>query len=141
MKYLLDTTVIIDLFRGNRNIADKLVQVGVDECCISDITVYELYAGAYRKKRKSGSKTQEEIDKEIKKLDGIIQKIPVLTITDSAKTAGRQKAYLTDNGDIIEDCDVLIGAAAIWNDLILVTSNEKHHGRLFGIQLENWRNA
>ena len=141
MKYLLDTTVIIDLFRGNRNIADKLVQVGVDECCISDITVYELYAGAYRKKRKSGSKTQEEIDKEIKKLDGIIQKIPVLTITDSAKTAGRQKAFLTDNGDIIEDCDVLIGAAAIWNDLILVTSNEKHHGRLFGIQLENWRNA
>ena len=39
---------------------------------------------------------------------------------------------------MIEDADILIGSTAIVNDLIMVTENEKHIGRLQGITIDNW---
>ena len=142
MKYLLDTSVMVDMMRhGNKAVIRKIHSVGIDNCCITDITAYELYDGAYRKNVGGRKRTKEEIDIAVKRVDDILCSIAVMSTTDAMKTAGKQKAYLMDNGETISDTDIIIGAAAIWNDLILVTSNEKHHGRLFGIQLENWRNA
>jgi tRNA(fMet)-specific endonuclease VapC len=41
-------------------------------------------------------------------------------------------------GQIIDDFDLLIGVSSIANDLILVTNNESHLGRISKIKLENW---
>jgi len=42
MKYLLDTNICIHLFRGNYNLADKIEQIGIENCAISEITLAEL---------------------------------------------------------------------------------------------------
>ena len=41
-------------------------------------------------------------------------------------------------GTPIDDFDLLIGAAAIQQDLILVTDNVKHFKNIRGLVIENW---
>lgn len=49
-----------------------------------------------------------------------------------------QKAFLRQRGQLIEDADIIIGSTAIVNNMIMVTENVKHIGRLNGIVVENW---
>jgi len=50
----------------------------------------------------------------------------------------KEKARLKKAGNIVDDLDLLIGATAIENNMILVTNNEKHFTRLQNIKVENW---
>lgn len=45
-KYLLDTNICIFLLRGKYDVDKKIDQVGLENCCISEITVAELKYGA-----------------------------------------------------------------------------------------------
>lgn len=45
---------------------------------------------------------------------------------------------LVQQGKIIEDNDIFIGATALEHDAILVTNNEKHLGRIKDLKLEVW---
>ena len=47
-------------------------------------------------------------------------------------------ADLYKNGQIIGDADILIAAAAIENNLAIVTNNENHFNRIAGLQIINW---
>ena len=49
--YLLDTSTCVAIFRGNRDVANKMEEVGKDKCFISQIVVAELLFGAYRSNR------------------------------------------------------------------------------------------
>lgn len=52
---------------------------------------------------------------------------------------GDQKAFLRKKGQLIEDADIIIGTTAIVNNnMVMVTENVKHIGRLNGIVVENW---
>ena len=46
MKYLLDTNICIHFFRGKFNLIEKLDEIGLDNCAISEITLAELVFGA-----------------------------------------------------------------------------------------------
>lgn len=132
MKYLLDTSVIIDLTRKkNRNVYKHLSAVGIDECCIAAETVFELYAGACCHKA--------DTEAELAKLDSILMNIAVASTTDAMREAGKQKALLEGQGKIIDDIDIIIASTAKVNGLVLVTGNEKHQGRIPEFQIENWR--
>jgi tRNA(fMet)-specific endonuclease VapC len=39
---------------------------------------------------------------------------------------------------LIDDFDILIGSTAIANDMIMVTNNVSHLGRLDNITIEDW---
>ena len=39
---------------------------------------------------------------------------------------------------LVEDADIIIGTTAIINNMVMVTENVKHIGRLNGIVVENW---
>jgi predicted nucleic acid-binding protein len=52
---------------------------------------------------------------------------------------GEQKAMLVSSGKSIGDFDTLIAVTALSKDMILVTGNEKHHSRVAGLTIENWR--
>lgn len=41
-------------------------------------------------------------------------------------------------GKRIDDFDILIGATAIQNKMIVVSDNIKHIGRLPNVKIENW---
>lgn len=41
-KYLLDTNICVFLFRDKYDVAQKLDEIGIDNCYISSVTVAEL---------------------------------------------------------------------------------------------------
>jgi|GEM_PF-1611027 tRNA(fMet)-specific endonuclease VapC len=45
MKYLLDTNICINLFRGKFNLIDKFQDIPIKSCAISEITLAELILG------------------------------------------------------------------------------------------------
>ena len=49
-----------------------------------------------------------------------------------------EKARLRKAGTPVDDFDLLIGATAVANKMILVTNNFKHFDRIDGIDLINW---
>jgi len=98
MKYLLDTNVIISLNRqGKISIINKLREVGIDECCITDITLYELYWGA---------RLCKDSKQEISKVDIIARDIEIISTKGFVREASRQKLILKEKGQLIEDFDI-----------------------------------
>ncbi|MGC9523429.1 MAG: PIN domain-containing protein [Anaerolineae bacterium] len=56
----------------------------------------------------------------------------------SALNFGDLKAHLRRIGMLMEDLDLLIAATALAHNLILVTNNTQHFGRVPELSLENW---
>jgi tRNA(fMet)-specific endonuclease VapC len=51
MKYLLDTNICVCWLKGNEQIEQKILSVGMDNVALSFINVSELYYGAYKSQR------------------------------------------------------------------------------------------
>ena len=45
-KYILDSNICIHLLRNRQEVVDAIAKVGWDMCCISELTVVELFYGA-----------------------------------------------------------------------------------------------
>lgn len=60
MKYLLDTNVLISLFKNKYGIRDAILTIGRRECVISTLTIGELLVGAYKGK---DSRQKNEVEK------------------------------------------------------------------------------
>ena len=129
MKYLLDSNICIHFLRGKYNIIEKLNEVGIDNCAISEITLAELVFGA--EKSDNPKKNHKLIEK-------FIGQLSILPIFDAIQTYGKEKARLQSEGKMISDFDLLIGCTAIENDLIMVTENIKEFDRIKGIRIDNW---
>ncbi len=127
--YLLDTSICVFLLRGKFNIADRLREIGKEQCFISSVTVAELLYGAYK------SDFPESNIQEVKEFCSAINIVP---FEDSIEMFAQEKNILRKEGTIIEDFDLLIACAAKAYNLILVTDNIKHLGRVNGISIENW---
>ena len=129
MKYLLDSNICIHFLRGKYNIIEKLNEVGIDNCAISEIALAELVFGA--EKSDNPKKNHKLIEK-------FIGQLSILPIFDAIRTYGKEKARLQSEGKMISDFDLLIGCTSIENDLIMVTENIKEFDRIKGIRIENW---
>lgn len=106
-------------------------EVGIDNCFISEITLAELKFGA------ANSNRPEKHDLEIKEL---LKKVSVIPIISSLDIFALEKTRLRKAGTPVDDFDLLIGASAIVNNMVLVTNNLKHFERLENIQIEDWAN-
>lgn len=131
MKYLLDTNICIHFFRGKFNIHDKLTEIGVENCAISEITLAELVFGA----EKSNNPKKNH-----KLIDNFISLITIIPIYDAIYKYGKEKVRLQKIGKMISDFDLLIGCTALENWMIMVTENIKEFERIEKIKIENWIN-
>lgn len=130
MKYLLDTNICIYLLNGNEILKEKVREIGVFSLSISNVTLAELYFGAYNSKK---------VDANLKRIDLFKKNLIVYSDSDkSAETFGRFKSKLRSEGRIIEDFDILIASIASVNKCILVTNNPNHFQRIEGLKIENW---
>lgn len=50
----------------------------------------------------------------------------------------KEKAKLRKQGLLIDDFDILIGSTAVANEMIMVTNNVAHLGRIDNIVIEDW---
>ncbi|WP_256010326.1 type II toxin-antitoxin system VapC family toxin [Desertivirga xinjiangensis] len=128
-QYLLDTNICIYLFKGQFGLADRIEAVGINKCFLSEITIAELKYGA------ANSNTPE---KNMLKIFELQQRFTVVPIFNSLDVYASEKARLRKTGNILDDFDLLIGATAISNNLVLVTRNVSDFERLNDIQIENW---
>lgn len=128
-QYLIDTDICISFLKGKYGIKDKVKEVGIENCYISEITIAELTFGAYK------STNFEKHILEVKKMEFLFEIIPIY---GSINKYGEEKARLQRSGNLIPDFDLLIGTTAVSNHLIMVTNNEKHLSRISGIVIENW---
>ncbi|KAF0235823.1 MAG: putative nucleic acid-binding protein contains PIN [Prolixibacteraceae bacterium] len=129
MSFLIDTNICIYFLKGMFELVEKFDEIGIDNLYISEITVAELKFGA--------AKSDHPIKNKIV-IEELISKFNQIPIYKSLDIFAEEKARLQKKGNIVDDFDLLIGATAVVNNMILVTNNEKHFKRLKGIQLENW---
>ena len=128
--YLLDTNVLIDVLRDRpKGARDRFKELGIDNCVVSDITVYELYAGA-------AASANPDRNKDF--LESMFDKLAVIPASDGYWTAAREKVRLIKAGTPIEEKDLLIGCTALEYGLCLVTGNVKHMERIQGLRVQKW---
>ncbi len=127
--YLLDTNIVIFLFKGKFGVAEKIRSVGLEQCFISEITVAELKYGAEK------SNNPEFHRRAVAEFINDIQIIPIF---DALDFFAKEKTRLEASGNRIDDFDLLIGATAVVNDFVLVTNNVAHLSRVQGIVIEDW---
>ena len=131
MDYLLDTDTCIDLLRGLSSVVSKLEALSPEDCGISAITTFELFAGAAKARQPS-----IEIDK-IERLVSVLEEIGF--DQEAARQAGTLRHRLDKAGTPLGPYDLLIAAHALALDLTLVTANTGEFGRVADLRIESWR--
>jgi tRNA(fMet)-specific endonuclease VapC len=130
MQYLLDTSVCIFFLRGKLNFDLIIRQKGLENCYISEITVFELKYGA--ENSDIPKKSHEAVDRFVKGLT-------IIPIFGIVKEYAQTKVLLTRNGTPMHDeFDLIIGVTALANKLTLVTDNVKDFRFFEGLRIENW---
>lgn len=130
-QYLLDTNICIFFLRGKYEVADQLMEIGIGNCHISEITVGELLYGA-------ACSIQKE--KHLSQINDLIGLFSVEPIYPVLPVYAEIKAELRRQGSMIDDFDLLIGATAICKNMTLVTENVRHLSHIPNINIENWIN-
>lgn len=125
--YLLDTCICIALLKKNQSVIQRIREVGTHNCKISDITLAELYFGAF----KSG---KEKHFNDVSEISKLFEKFPI----QYTRKYGEIRWELEKQGLSIGDMDMFIAATALEEDLILVTGNVKHFERVSELKIENW---
>lgn len=127
--YLLDTSICVALFRGNRAVSSKLNAIGKDCCFVNDVVVAELIVGAYKSNRTS------EI---LNQVNEFVSEIHVIPFADTMHIFAKERVRLWNAGQKIEDFDLLIGCAAKAKGLTMVTHNVSHFEHIEGLEIEDW---
>ena len=129
MIYMLDTDTVSLIVRNNSAVIKNLLKHEGDEICISAITYAELYYGLEKK----GS---ERLFSEV---HAIIGKLTIVNFDDSqSELYGKIRLELEKSGTPLGDMDILIAAAALSRDAVLVSHNKRHFSKIKGIKAEDW---
>lgn len=125
--FLLDTSVVIELFRRDTAIEKRINQA--DEIYVSSITLGELYFGA----RKS-----EQVAQGVIYVDQFAARTLLLDCDlGTAREFGIIKNQLRAKGRPIPDNDIWIAATALQHDLVLAT-RDSHFKEVDGLNYEAW---
>ncbi len=128
---LIDTDILSYYFKGNIIVIKHFESYlnFFDSIEISIITYYEIVSGLLAKKA----------FRQLQDFEKFVNENSVIPLTEkSAKISAELYADLRQAGNIVDDIDLLIAGVAIENDLMLVTNNEKHFGRIPNLKIENW---
>lgn len=131
-KYLLDTNICVHFKHWKYNLLDRIREVGLENCCISEITYAELLCGEkLALVHKQNYKPQP--------LETFLANIDILPISDVIELFADEKVRLRLAGmPIGDDFDLLIGCTAVYYDMTLVSENIKHFKNIEDIKIENW---
>ena len=129
MIYILDTDIVRLIVRKNASVIKNLIMHENDEICISAISYAEICFGLEKK----GS------EKLYSELNQILGKLLIIDFNDTqAEFYGKIRVELEKSGICLDNMDILIAAAAVTNNAILVTHNTKHFSKIKTIKIEDW---
>ena len=128
MMYLLDTNAIIAMFRDLHGMREAILKVGFDKCVVSEITLADLFVGAYKK-------GYDAHIHEIRFLQELFASVP---ISNAIEKYAQIRAQLEADGIRLDNFDLLIAATALSEGLTLVTHNTKHFERIPRLNVRDW---
>ena len=134
MRYLCDTTFLIDLVSGDEGAAAKAREL--DEVAslvaISVITVHEYLRGIYYLYW-----DREELRDKLREAREDLRRFEIIPFDEEiAEVAAEIDAKLVRSGTPIGYPDVVIAATALSRDLTLVTRNVRHFSLIEGLRVE-----
>ena len=130
MIYCLDTDIIIEYFRGNESIKNKIENLGDnDSIGLTWLSVYEFFKGIFA----SGKYNEEDFLKRL-----VDSAIMMEETFESSKMGGEIYATLKKKGNLLNDADILIAGIVMKHDAVLITNNEEHFKRIDRLKIENW---
>ena len=127
--YLLDTDIVVFLFRNRKGIAERLASVDPCQVYISEITVAELEYGNYCSGR-------YEENKEM--LQRFLSVVNIVPFSVAIPLYAKERYRLRKSGNSIQDFDLLLGCTSVAEGLVMVTNNIDHFSRIEGIHIDNW---
>lgn len=93
------------------------------------ITYYEILSGLKHR----------DAYKQIEKFLAFSKLNNILSLTEeSIKVSAEIYADLRKKGTPVDDIDLLIAGVALANNLVLITHNQKHFGKIKKLALEDW---
>jgi tRNA(fMet)-specific endonuclease VapC len=129
-RYMLDTNICIYVMKNHPPRLRERFEWLTGNLCISSITLAELHYGAEKSARRYEN---------LQGIEQFIDKLEVLAFSAiAAAHFGQIRAALQRIGQPAGLFDMLIGAHARAEGLILVTNNAREFSRLPGVQCENW---
>jgi predicted nucleic acid-binding protein len=134
--YLLDTSYLIDLAREKllgkgkgTDLLDKLPESAL--LYVSTITLAQLSVGEYLAKSQRARARNNELRQWVA---AVCEVLPFES--NHAEEFGKIAAALHQKGQLIPESDIQIAATAIAEELMLVTRNHKHFGRIPNLNLQ-----
>jgi len=128
VKYLLDTCIPIEVFRGQAETIAWLSQVPPKEVALSSVTVMELEAGL--------SYATVKVEEKREQLRRFLSVYEVLDFSAvDAREAGKALADLKKKGRMIGAYDVQIAGVGLARELTVVTRNTKEFKRVKGLEI------
>jgi tRNA(fMet)-specific endonuclease VapC len=130
MTFLLDTNVCIAAMRGNPKVVQGLAARRPEDCAVSMVTVFELFAGVRRCHDPEG---------EGRKVSIFLAPFHLLPFDwDSALKTAEIRFHLEKAGNKIGPYDLQLAGQALALDLTLVTHNTREFKRVPGLLMEDW---
>jgi tRNA(fMet)-specific endonuclease VapC len=134
--YLLDTSTVSFLMRGEPSVRDRLTSHPRTDVFVCQPVIAEIEYGLARLAR-SARRTRLRA-----RFDLFLEELACARWTDEVSRAfGATKADLERRGVRFEDFDVAVAAHAAAIGATLVTDNVRHMARVRGLLLENWRRS
>ncbi len=128
---LLDTSVLVDILRGEPNVTARFRSALQSDLLISTISAGELATGAALARNSHA---------EMFAVDLLLRPLKQVPVDErTARRAGLLDAVLRKAGTRIGVADRLIAAAAIEHNAVVVTSDTLDFLRIPGLVTENWR--
>lgn len=128
--HLLDTDTLIYFLNGDANVLENMARHESEPKAMSVVTLGELLYGA----AKSSHPTRNAA-----RVRRVAEILPVVELGVSViETFAGLKAELEQQGQRLDDFDLLIAATALTLNYSLVTNNTKHFERIDGLRIANW---
>ncbi len=128
----VDTSFLISVIRREPDAETRLESYLAEEepICTTPICACELFAGAYRSKRR---------DSAAKKVRGLLSRMELLEFSVQAcERYGKISEQLEATGTPIGDLDIMIGSMALAHGQSLLTRDKQHFSKIPGLLGETW---
>ena len=129
MRYLIDSNWVIDCLCVSSRHLRRVAELERDGVALSVIALAELRVGVHR---------VSEPVLAAQRMNAYISRFSLLPVdSETSEMFGREKARLLQQGNVIEDFDLMLAATAMRHDLTLLSDNRRHFERIAGLRIES----
>lgn len=133
---IVDTTVIIDIWRGRSNVKDTLQKYSEESLYISPITIEEIYDGLGYTKKEKGETIYKKIKRQYDKILYSFEIIPITT--EILKKTGLLRGELRKSGETLDLADIIIMVSAQENKADKIITRNPRHFKKSKVPIESY---